>query len=129
MLLAGEGGIFELAHRQPLGCLRAPARPRCHPQSTEHVKHPPPQPPAAATVSQSSPTTIGQRIAALRAQANPPLTQGDLAQRLGCEGESYAWISRIESGQDTRLSTLRRIATALGVDLDELILGKQNGGK
>lgn len=95
--------------------------------STKHPATPP-------TVSQSSPTAIGQRIAALRAQANPPLRQEDLARLLGCEKtkpglRGHAWISRIESGQDTRLSTLRRIATALGVDLDELILGKQGNGK
>lgn len=99
------------------------------------MKHPTtPQSPAAATASQSSPTAIGQRIAALRAQANPPLRQEDLARLLGCEKtkpglRGHAWISRIESGQDTRLSTLRRIATALGVDLDELILGKQGNQK
>ncbi len=79
--------------------------------------------------SPSSPTAIGQRIAQLRANASPPLTQGDLAQLLGCEGESYAWISRIESGQDTRISTLRRIAVALGVGIDELILGKTLSGQ
>jgi transcriptional regulator with XRE-family HTH domain len=47
------------------------------------------------------------------------ITQEELAQR---SGVAEATISRIESGiQEARISTIRKLAAALGIDPQELI--------
>jgi transcriptional regulator with XRE-family HTH domain len=48
------------------------------------------------------------------------LTQQELADKIG---STKANISRLESGdQEPRISTVRRLAEALGVELDELVI-------
>jgi transcriptional regulator with XRE-family HTH domain len=62
--------------------------------------------------------TVGARIAARRAALG--LTQGDLADRLGLA--SPETISRYERGErEPRVSTLSRIAEALGVHVNTLV--------
>ena len=46
-----------------------------------------------------------------------PLTQEELSKATGV---TEATISRIESGQEARISTARKLATALGVEVREL---------
>lgn len=62
--------------------------------------------------------TVGARIAARRAALG--LTQGELAERLGLA--SPETISRYERGErEPRISTLGRIAEALGVHVNALL--------
>jgi transcriptional regulator with XRE-family HTH domain len=64
---------------------------------------------------------IGPNIKRWREAAG--ITQLDLAHKLGFTGsDAGAYISRVESGlQEPRVSTLSRIANALGVTLDDLL--------
>lgn len=61
------------------------------------------------------------------------MTQLALAHAIGCVGaDAGAYISRVESGQhQPRLSTLQRMADALDIPVDVLLLGaeKQKNGK
>jgi transcriptional regulator with XRE-family HTH domain len=55
------------------------------------------------------------------------LTQEELAQR---SGVAEATISRIESGQqEARISTIRKLAAALGVEPSELIVQESTDTK
>jgi transcriptional regulator with XRE-family HTH domain len=61
---------------------------------------------------------IGNRIRALRARSNPPLTQEQLAAQAHI---SVSFLSLIERGQRTpHLETLQRICQVLGVTLATL---------
>jgi transcriptional regulator with XRE-family HTH domain len=64
---------------------------------------------------------IGPNIKRLREDAG--ITQLDLAHKLGFVGpEAGAYISRVESGLvEPRVSTLSRIAKALGASMDDLL--------
>ncbi|MEI6714247.1 MAG: helix-turn-helix transcriptional regulator [Verrucomicrobiota bacterium] len=46
------------------------------------------------------------------------LTQEQASSLIGCD---YKYYQRLEAGKDVRLSTLAKIATALGVDPSELL--------
>lgn len=71
----------------------------------------------------------GQPIKAAREARG--LTQLELAHVLGLKGDDAgAWISRLERGQySPRVSTLQRIATALGVPVEKLLVVKAEGGR
>jgi len=59
-----------------------------------------------------------------RARADAGITQLALAHKLGYTGEDAgAYVSRVEAGQQTpRVDTLSRIASALNVSLESLLL-------
>jgi len=59
---------------------------------------------------------VGERIKQLRQERG--LTQLDLAERLGV---AQPVVCRFERGHDMRLSTLQRIAEALGVSMVDLL--------
>jgi transcriptional regulator with XRE-family HTH domain len=62
---------------------------------------------------------LGLRVRALRRAQN--MAQDDLAERAGLHRTQ---IGHVEQGtRDVRLSTLLRVARALGVDAGELIAG------
>ena len=54
------------------------------------------------------------------------LTQGELAER---SGVGVATIARIEAGQGARLSTLRKLATALHLEPEQLVLEDEEPGQ
>ena len=63
--------------------------------------------------------TIGDRIRSARKEKG--LTQSELAEKLGI---SYMVISQYERGiRNPKLDTVRRIADALGVDMQSLYVG------
>ena len=68
-------------------------------------------------------TSIGQRIHELRTERSPRLTQHELAERAGL---SVDLIQKLEQGRkaSARITSLMAIATALDVDLSDL-LGKR----
>lgn len=70
------------------------------------------------------PNPIGENIRTAREAK--PMTQLALAHAIGWVGDDAgAQISRFESGaKEPRLSTLRRIAEALGVSLEKLLKTK-----
>lgn len=84
-----------------------------------------------------TPASIGRNIKAAREAAG--LSQLALAIRIGQCGDrrsecvsgfgGSSYISRLEKGvfQETRVSTLQRVAEALGVGVDRLLLGLENG--
>ena len=59
---------------------------------------------------------VGRRIKILRGQRQ--WTQAELAQRAGVARQT---IISAESGRPLRQSALQRVATALGVDVEELM--------
>lgn len=64
--------------------------------------------------------TIAENIHTHRKAAG--LTQLDLAHAIGYTGpDAGSYICRLEAGQQPRLSTLRRIAKALGCELGALV--------
>lgn len=64
--------------------------------------------------------TVGDRIKQVREQKN--MTQEDLA--FACGYKSRSTINKIEKGIcETKLSTLKKIAKALGIDPDYLVFG------
>jgi transcriptional regulator with XRE-family HTH domain len=68
------------------------------------------------------------RLAGLRAvRQRRFLTQAELAERAGM---SETTVNRLENQlQDARISTVRRLAEALGVQPEELIWGEEETGK
>ncbi len=72
---------------------------------------------AIMTVRHRIQTPVGVRISALRARLD--LTQRQLADQAGVPLDS---LKDVEQGRtaDPRISTIRRIAAALGVSVDEL---------
>ena len=64
---------------------------------------------------------IGEQLKAWRAVRG--LSQRDLAERAGVV---YPLVARLELGQtDPRLSTLHRLAEALGIDVVDLLRGPE----
>jgi transcriptional regulator with XRE-family HTH domain len=67
---------------------------------------------------------IGTRIRAAREKQDPPLSQAELARKVGSTGvQMWRW----EAGKRVpRLDTLQRIADALSVSLDDLVREPRN---
>jgi transcriptional regulator with XRE-family HTH domain len=64
------------------------------------------------------PMTILVKNKLRRARLDKPMTQEELSQK---SGVTEATISRLESGSAARISTVKKLATALGVQPAELI--------
>lgn len=75
--------------------------------------------------------TVATQIRTLRLRAR--ITQAELAAGAGCTVETVARIERVvrnrqSANANPSLETLERIATALGVDVIDLLRGKRGGG-
>lgn len=75
----------------------------------------------------SPPNIIGANIRAAREAHKPPMTQLALGHALGWTGpDAGAQISRFESGlKEPRISTLTKIAGALGIHVSHLLRVRQ----